>query len=206
MPVIVLAFPNVQIMRVSNYVPCSGRARGWSILDYAEAPAQFFEEWQITCPIRHVAVTSVLAIPSIGLGYMGGATRSGEPDLAITLQLVRHATPSILSFPIMAYAALASTFWTPLVQSVSKLRGLQIDLCEFKETSDSQLVSVLRHWMVSSVARHSTWRGHLTQRSLDAGDCASHIRVNVHPLVHPDQNRLSSEAAQFLRDHSGDGS
>ncbi|OSX63822.1 hypothetical protein POSPLADRAFT_1045011 [Postia placenta MAD-698-R-SB12] len=135
----VLAFPNLRVLRVNQPISCpppkpdSEQTVCWSNLDFVEGPIELLYEWPFTCPIHHLSLQSVLAMP-----YHGSTWGRPPPgaDLAATLNLVKRASPRVLELSIMAYPALGPAFWAELARQAPGLRSLAVKLCSFSDDEE----------------------------------------------------------------------
>lgn len=140
------AFPNLKVLRLAKFTckpSCSGEPC-WPSLNHLVTPAKVFEEWKITCHVRHLSLTAILALPRLALG--NGFIRSG--DLVPTLRAVANVSPIALDFNIMLEPSLTETFYKDLAKAAPKLRSLEIELCTFSYMPE--LCSMLRSWVVST--------------------------------------------------------
>jgi len=142
---LVRAFPNLRTLSAQNtrYSPRDDSPVCWPSLHSLEGSVQDLQHWEWTCLVHHLSLTSILAIPIVRIWRR--PTRSGDEDLAPTLNIVRNTSPTIMTFSIMVYPEHASSFWIDFANVAGSLRCLEIQLCEFH--SAKNMFSRLISWM-----------------------------------------------------------
>lgn len=145
--VLVPAYPNVRVLILQEYIQTHRQPtpRCWDQLDYVEADIRCFEHWQLTCPVFHLHITSVLSTPSRAVRRR----EFGEGDPPMLLPVLRNALPVFLVIPILQDAELNTTSWSNVAQFGYRMRCLEVGLCASSMEEDA--LSASTSWIVSNV-------------------------------------------------------